>query len=223
MHVTKIDDSLLEEWMEFRDTHVRDRVLGCARGLADRNFTVMPVPTASEANRVILNILPVHETVFYWEAATLEELGIISTLEARGNRMKNAFQLATGGGSRRRSRLPRRSVYLSTICAVTMDGMLVKVEPDLIPVWGPGRAPESMILVAGFNHIVDSLDDGFQRAKDTCVPQCARRLGLDMECARTETCTECESPPAMCAVNSVVTRRPATPDISVVLIGERLG
>ena len=220
--MTKIDESMLETWKEFRDARVRDRVLGCAQSLADNDFMVMPVPTASEANRVILNILPVHETVFYWEASTLEELGIISTLQARGNTMKNAFQLASRG-SRRRSRVPRRSVYLSTVCAVTMDGMLVKVEPDLIPVWGPGRAPESMILVAGFNHIVDDLDDGFRRAKDTCVPQCARRLGLDMECAHTERCTECESPPAMCAVNSVVTRKPAMPDISVVLIGERLG
>jgi hypothetical protein len=222
LQLTKIDESMLEAWKEFRDGHVRERVLGCAQRLADNDFKVMPVPTASEANRVILNMLPVHETVFFWEASTLEELGIISTLQARGNSMKNAFQLASRG-SRRRSRVPRRSVYLSTVCAVTMGGMLVKVEPDLIPVWGPGRAPESMILVAGFNHIVDNLDEGFRRAKDTCVPQCARRLGLDMECARTERCTECESPPAMCAVNSVVTRKPAIPDISVVLIGERLG
>ena len=132
------------------------------------------------------------------------------------------MQLATGRGLRR-PRVPQRSIYLSTVCAVTMYGTLVKVAPELIPVWGPGRAPESMILVAGFNHIVEGLDEGFRRAKDECIPQCVKRMGLELECARTARCVECESPPAMCAVNTVVTRQPDSPDITVVLIGEKLG
>ena len=219
----QIDESILEMWEGYRDGRVRERVLDCASSLADRDFSVVPVPTASDANRWILSLVPLHKTVFYWDAATLEELGVISSLEARGNSMKSAMPLATGRGSRRRSRIPNRSLYLSTVCAVTANGMLVKIEPELLPVFGPGRAPDSMILVAGFNHIVDGLDEAFRRVKDTCVPQCVKRLGLDVECARTERCVECETPPAICTVNTVVTRRPASPEMTVVLIGERLG
>jgi hypothetical protein len=219
----QIDDSILEMWEGFRDSRVRERVLACAASLADRDFSVVPVPTASEANRCILSMVPLHKTVFYWDAAALDELGIISTLEARGNSLKSAMALARGTGSRRRSRVPNRSIYLSTVCAVTTDGMLVKVEPELLPVFGPGRVPDSMVLVAGFNQIVDGLDEAFRRAKDTCVPQCAKRLGLDAECAKSERCVECAEPPAMCAVNTVVTRRPGSPEIAVVLIGERMG
>jgi len=220
---SKIDESILELWKDFRDSRVRERVLSTAAALADRDFTVLPVPTTSEANRCILSGLPVHQPVFYWDTATLEEMGIISTLAARGNHMKSAMPLAMGGASRRRSRIPSRAAYLSTVCAVTTDGMLVKVEPELIGVWGPGRKPDSMILVAGFNHIVDGLEEAFLRARDNCVPQCAKRLELDVECVRTERCVECETPLAMCSVNTVVTRQPCDTGITVVLIGERLG
>jgi hypothetical protein len=218
---SKLDEGLLELWNGFRDTHVRERVIACASALADNGFTAVPVPTASEANRVIVSQVPAYRTVLYWDDSTLEELGIISTLQARGNSTKSAMQLASGRGLRK-PRIPHRSIYLSTVSAVTMDGMLVKVTPELVPIWGPGRAPESLILVVGFNHIVEGLDEGFRLAKDECVPQCARRLGLPLKCATTERCVECDSPIAICAVNTIVTRQPDTPQITMVLIGERL-
>lgn len=215
-----LDDGILKLWDDYRDQRVRDRIIECAGALADRDFTAVPVPTASEANRVIVSMVPLHKTVLFWEDATLEELGIVSTLEARGNATRSAMQLVKGRG-RRRARIPGRSLFLSSVCAVTMDGSLVKVVPELIPVWGPGRAPESMILVAGVNHIVDSLDEAFRRAKDECVPQCLKRMGAECDCVLSERCVECDSPPAACAVNTVVTRQPDSPGITIVLIGEK--
>ncbi|PKQ27821.1 MAG: hypothetical protein CVT63_05975 [Candidatus Anoxymicrobium japonicum] len=218
-----IDESILEMWDDFHDERVRKRVLVCASALADRNFSVAPVPTASEANRRILNHIPIHKTVLYWDTAILEELGIISTLQARGNKMKNAMRFASERRSRRGSLIPAKSVYLSTACAVTMDGMLVKVEPEFLPVFGPGRTPDTIILVMGFNHIVNELEDAFRRVRDTCVPQRAKQMGLEIDCAKSQLCVECAAPPAMCAVNTVVTRQPAAPDIVIILIGERGG
>lgn len=217
----KIDEGLIQLWDGYKDDRVRDRVLTCATALTEKDFTAVPVPTASEANRIILSLVPLHRTVLFWDDAVLEELGIVSTLGARGNTTRSAMQLATGSRGFRRPKVPAKSVYLSTVCAVTMDGSLVKVAPELIPVWGPGRAPEAMILVAGFNHIVEGLDEAFRRAKDECIPQCVKRMGLDYECARTERCVECEAPPAMCVVNTIVSRQPEAPVITVVLIGER--
>jgi hypothetical protein len=219
----RIDESILELWSDFRDVDIRDRVLDCASALAGRDFFVLPIPTASEANRCILSQVPLHKTVLYWPAATLEEMGIVSTLQARGNSVRSALPMVTGRTSFRRTRMPARSIYLSTVGAVTMDGVLVKVEPELIGLFGPGRAPDSLVLVAGYNHIVDGLEEALRRVKDICFPACARRMALDIECARTERCIECEAPVPMCAVNTIVTRKPLSPDITVVLIGEKLG
>jgi len=219
----KIDESILDLWKGYRDGRVRDRVLSCAASLADRDFTVIPVPTASEANRCILAQVPVHRTVVYWEASTLDELGIISTLQARGNSLKSVLPRATGRASRRKSRIPAHSMYLSTVCAVTIDGLLVKVEPEQVKIFGPGRTPDSIVLVAGFNHIVDGLDEAFRRIKDICVPGCALQMGIDAECVKTGRCVECDTPLAMCSVNTIVTRKPGAMDMTVILIGERLG
>lgn len=218
----RIDESLTNLWSDYPDKQVRERVLDCASALSHRDFSVIAVPTASEANRCILSQVPVHKTVLFWEAPALEEIGIVSTLQARGNSIRSALPLAGGRSGRRRSRMPARSLYLSTACAITMDGMLVKVEPDLIGIFGPRRAPDSMVIVVGFNQIVDSLEDGFRRARDICFPLSARKLGLDCECANTGSCVECSTPAPMCAVHTVVTGRPASVDLTVVLIGERM-
>ena len=213
-----LDEGVLALWEGYRDKSLRDRVIRCAEALSDRDFTAVPVPTASEANRMIVGMVPLHRTVLYWEDHALEELGIVATLEARGNSTRSAMPLARG---RRKGRLPGRSVFISSVCAVTIDGALVKVSPELLPVWGPGRAPEAMVLVAGVNHIVDTLEEALRRAKDECVPQCLKRMGLEHDCVPGERCVECASPPAFCAVNTVVTRQPDSPDITVVLIGEK--
>lgn len=213
-----LDEGILALWEGYRDKRLRDRVIQCAGALSDRDFTAVPVPTASEANRVMVGMVPLHRTVLYWEDPVLEELGIVSTLEARGNSTRSAMPLARG---RRRGRVPGRSVFVSSVCAVTMDGTLVKISPELLPVWGPGRASESLILIAGVNHIVDTIDEALRLAKDECVPQCLKRMGLDYDCVPGERCVECASPHAMCAVNTVVTRQPGSPDITVVLIGEK--
>jgi hypothetical protein len=220
--LAKLGDGILELWEDFRDSRVRSRVLACAEALLDNDFIAIPAPTASEANRLLLAQIPLHKTVLYWETSTLDELGIITTLQARGNSTRSAMQLATGRGWRR-ARMPQRSVYLSTVCAVTMGGVLVNVEPGLLPVWGPGRGPDTVIVAAGYNHIVEGLSEAFRRVKDDCVPQCAKRMGLALECVKSDRCVECDSPPALCTVNSVVTRKPAPVDVVVVLIGERLG
>ncbi|MFH1150940.1 MAG: LUD domain-containing protein [Actinomycetota bacterium] len=217
-----IDQSLLDLWDGFPDVEVRERVLSCAQALAGRDFGVVPVPTSSEANKVILGLIDRRNPVYFWEAAALDELGILETLQARGNSVKRVVPLLKSRRPWRRWVIPRGAIYLSTVCAVTSDGMLVKVEPEGLPVFQPKSGPRLMLLVAGFNSIVDGLADGFRRAKDVCVPHCAARIGLELPCARDELCVECAEPPPLCSVNTVITHRPSEPDIKVILIGERV-
>lgn len=224
MCAEQLDDSVLKLWEDVRDNFVRERVLTCAKALAARGFAVIPVPTASEANRSIVGQVSRHRSVYYWEDAALEELGILETLSARGNQVRS---LLPRGGWRRSSKpkwlLPEGAVFLTGVCAATMDGMLVKVEPEGVPVFGPLASPDRVIIVAGVNTIVDDIEDGFRRAKDICVPNCARRLGLDLPCIRAGHCVECDDPHPMCSVHTVLTNSPARPDVLVVLIGELLG
>lgn len=135
-----IDEQELLLWEDHPDTRVRERVLSCARALADRDFPVIAVPALSDANRHILARIDRHRTVFYWKAATLDELGILETLSARGNTVRDAMPLVDRRQllQRRAKQMPASAVYMSGVCAITVDGVLVKVEPEGMPLFQPG-------------------------------------------------------------------------------------
>ncbi|MBU4174973.1 MAG: lactate utilization protein [Actinobacteria bacterium] len=224
MGIDDIDGSILDLWEDFGNQNVSERILSCAGALADRDFSVLPVPTLSEANRRMLGLIDRHVKVYYWETMFLEELGILETLQARGNRVKGLAQSCGHLWSTRKTpRMPGDSVFMSTVCAITTDGILVKIQPEGVPIFQQGSGPELVIVVAGVNSIVDRVEDGFRRAKDTCIPMCAKRFGLNFPCVRPGHCVECAEPPPVCVVNTVITRKPIKPDILVVLIGEYLG
>jgi len=219
-----LDKGILELWEGGRDRYVRERVLACAEALSRRDFSVLPVPTISEANRLIVGEVKRTSTVYYWKEATLQDLGILETLSARGNAVRSVVPLLVGRNIRRRRRSMRGSdCFVTTVGAVTIDGMLVKLEPESLPVFLRGGAPGQVIVVAGVNKIVDDLEDGLARARDAFMPHYANLLGLDTRCTQDEHCVECDEPPAMCAVSTIVTRKPAGVDFLVVLIGEQLG
>jgi len=80
-----------------------------------------------------------------------------------------------------------------------------------------------VIVVAGSNKIVDDLEEGLRRARDLCVPQCGKLLGLNLPCVSAGHCVECDTPHSICCAQTIVTRGPQRPEMLVVLIGERLG
>lgn len=225
MEFTNLDAKTLKLWEGFRDSFVKEHVLTCAGGLAERDFDVTAVPTASEANRSIVGRISRHQHVYYWGEASLEELGILDTLSARGNPVNSVLELY-GGKRRSRGRTPKmtpQDVFLTSVCAVTLDGILVKIEPEGIPLSRPWANPGTIIVVAGVNKIVGDIPEGLRRAKDVCIPHCAKLLGLDLPCVKKGHCVECDTPHPMCAIHTLATRSPEQPGIEVVLIGERLG
>ena len=224
MSAWSLDENTVNMWEDFREPYVKGRVLDCARGLGLRDFEVRAVPTISEANRSIVNSVDRRKTVYYW-GPTLEELGMLETLDARGNPVKSSLPLA-GAPSRfgRRARqLGPDDVYMTSVCAVTLDGILVELSPEGLSVFRPGATPGMIVVVAGYNKIVEDLEEGLRRSRDICIPQCARILGLDLPCAAPGRCIQCDTPHPICSVTSVVTRKPAGLNMLVVLVGEVLG
>lgn len=224
MDLGNVDHNTLELWEDYRNKRVSDRILRCADALLENDFSVIAVPTASEANRSLVHEIPKSKKVYFWENPILEELGILDTLDARGNRLRSISPACSWlMESKKMKPMDRHSVFMSTVCAVSMNGMLVKIQPEGAPIFQTGGGPEKVILVIGFNSIVDTVHDGFRRAKDICIPQCAARFDLDLPCVKKEHCVECDEPPPACVVNTIVTRKPSEPQILVMIIGELLG
>ena len=126
----------------------------------------------------------------------------------------------------------RKAVFLETMgCdyflmssnAITVDGELVNIDGNGNRVACLIHGPEQVIILAGMNKVVDTVEEGIDRIGIHAAPPNAARLGTRTPCAVTGVCGDCHSEDCMCC-QIVVTRRSRHKDrIKVILIGEELG
>lgn len=126
-------------------------------------------------------------------------------------------------------------VFLASTNALTETGMLYNIDGTgnrlCAFVYGPGK----LIIVAGYNKIVPTIEDAIVRVKTICAPANAVRLGLDTYCAKHGHCINagpdrnnlmfpatgtCDS--RMCN-NAVITGRQRPGRTTVIIVGEVLG
>lgn len=83
--------------------------------------------------------------------------------------------------------------------------------------------PKSVIVIAGYNKIVPDIKTAYDRIK--AAPANAKRFELDIPCAKTGKCMECESSSKVCSYTTVIGYQiPAKKDrIKVIIVGEELG
>ena len=63
--------------------------------------------------------------------------------------------------------------------------------------------PETVIVIAGKNKIVGSLDEAYERTRRDCCPGNARRQGFKTPCALVGECNDCRSADRMCRVVTI--------------------
>ena len=104
-------------------------------------------------------------------------------------------------------------LFLSSVNAVTLNGELVNIDGIgnrvNSTVFGPGK----VILVAGYNKIVDDVQEGIKRIKNVAAPLNARRLNIDVPCAKLGKCVDCNSPNRICRVIVIHERKPSLTDM----------
>ena len=83
--------------------------------------------------------------------------------------------------------------------------------------------PKKVIVVAGANKLVGTLDEALARIKNIACPLNGKRLNFKTPCALTGKCADCNSPDRMCKVTVILEKKPSLSDITIVLVGENLG
>ena len=83
--------------------------------------------------------------------------------------------------------------------------------------------PRQVVVIAGMNKVLGTLDDAIARARNIAAPANAQRFGIKMPCGLTGQCGDCTSPDCICSY-VVVTRNSMVHErIKVILVGEDLG
>jgi len=156
---------------------------------------------------------------------TIRELGILEKLEEQGNTVYNHWKpgLSKENVLEIRKFQMTSDLFLSSVNAITLNGELVNIDGIGNRVNSINFGPGKVILVVGYNKIVDDVQEAIHRIKNFAAPLNARRLNIDVPCTKVGKCVDCNSPNRICRVTVIHERKPSLTDILIILVGEELG
>ena len=112
--------------------------------------------------------------------------------------------------------------FLMSTNAITLDGELINIDKRGNRICYLIYGPKQVIIVAGMNKVVSSVEDGIKRVRNFATPPNAVRLNMNTPCSKTGRCADCVND-SLCA-QVLVTRTSCVPSrIKVILVGEELG
>ncbi len=196
------------------------------KALESRHFEAFYCKTGSEAVEKALSLIPEKESVSWGGSMTLEAIGLTKRLHDCGQ-YEVLDRDRTSSPAEKHEAMRRAFLcdnYLTSVNAISEDGQLVNVDGNGNRVAAIAFGPKQVIVIAGVNKIVKTLDDAVSRARNFASPVNAQRVpNIVTPCRATGACEDCKSPDSICTY--VVTTRISRPAgrIKVILIGETLG
>ena len=112
--------------------------------------------------------------------------------------------------------------FLMSSNAISKDGQLVNIDGMGNRVAAMCFGPRQVVVIAGMNKVLGTLDDAVARARNVAAPANAQRFGLSTPCGLTGQCGDCTSPDCICAQMVITRFSKIKGRIKVVLVGEDL-
>ena len=115
------------------------------------------------------------------------------------------------------------NVFITGANALSLDGQMVNIDGNGNRVAATIFGPDSVVVIAGMNKVMDDLDSAITRARTVAAPINQQRFGLNNPCTVTGSCADCKSETCIC--NHIVVTRHCRPvgRIKFILVGEELG
>ena len=185
------------------------------------------VQDREEAKRIALELIPEGASIAMGNSLTLREIGLFEAVTGGGYNVINQFEqgISAEENLKRRKAGLTADVYFSGTNAITLDGELVNIDGKGNRVAAMMFGPDKVIVIAGENKIVTSLEEAWTKIKEKTAPALAKRLGRSTPCASTQICGNCASPERICRLYTVIGgQMPADKDrIHAIIVKENLG
>lgn len=194
------------------------------KNLAKRQMDGYYCETKEEALEKALELIPDGSSVAWGGSETLAQIGIREALKSGSFTVIDRESAQTPEEQRKIfGEICMSDFFLMSTNAITLDGELVNIDGRGNRVSFLCFGPQNVIVIAGMNKVVSSVEDGVRRTRDIASPPNTVRLNKNTPCALTGRCGDCFSPDCICS-QIVITRRSGQPGrIKVILVGEELG
>jgi L-lactate utilization protein LutB len=194
-----------------------------------RNISGFYCHNKEEAVDKVLAIIPQSASIGISGSVTLDQLGIVKRLEARGNQVFNQYK---SGISREENLGLRRQgagadYYLASANAISEKGELVFFSGYGNRIAGISYA-RNVILVCGINKITPNLEEAIKRSREYATPlNCKRVQNWNTPCLKDGICRKeiCLFPEykRMCCQILIIEAEVSPDRLKVILVGENLG
>jgi len=193
--------------------------------LIKRHFEAYYVSTKEEALSKALELIPQDHSVSWGGTLTMDEIGLKDKLiekkyilidrdlakspEERVELMHQALSCGT---------------YIMSSNAISEDGQLINIDGNGNRVAALCYGPKNVLIIAGMNKVVKTVEDAYSRARNLAAPANNQRFpNSKTPCSLTGECANCLCTDSIC--NQFVLTRQSRPEgrIKVILVGEELG
>ena len=194
------------------------------KNLKKRHFDAVYCDTKEEALQQALSWIPEGSTVGWGGATSAQQIGLMNAVNTGNYKAIDRDQCKTPEEREQAARdCFSADVFLTGANALSLDGEMVNIDGNGNRVGAIIYGPKSVIVVAGMNKVVDTLEDAISRARTVAAPINQQRFQLNNPCTITGTCADCKSETCIC--NHIVITRHCRPvgRIKFVIVGEELG
>jgi hypothetical protein len=212
---------------EFEMTVQRKRAEKVIDNLKRRQIKGYYFDSVEEGIEHIARLIPGGSTVGLGGSTTLIQSGLIHRLRELPITLYDRYLEGVPKEEVNRMRLQSLTadVFIASSNAITLEGQLVNVDGIGNRVASMLYGPKKVILLAGVNKIVDSIEEGIAHIHSQTAPINVQRFGVKPLCKETGICDEeqCWPPERICNKYVVIEGESQKDRIYVVLVGERLG
>lgn len=180
--------------------------------------------TIEEAKELALSLVPAGSSASFGGSVTLSETGVLEALRAREDITLYDRDAANGPEEVKKIMHDALSCdyYFMSSNAITTDGELVNIDGNGNRVAALIYGPENVVIIAGMNKVVRTVEEGLSRTRNLASPQNCIRLNKNTPCAVNGVCGNCLADTICDQI--VITRASRVPQrIKVILVGEELG
>ena len=194
------------------------------KNLKSRHFDAYYCETREQALEKALELIPKGATVGWGGALSAKQIGLIDAMNAGEY---NAIDRDKTTSSEERVKAMKRcllaDVFITGANALSLDGQMVNIDGVGNRVAAIVYGPESIVVIAGMNKVMDTLDAAVVRARTIAAPMNKQRFASQTPCEVTGTCGDCKSEGCIC--NQILITRNSKPAgrIKMILVGEDLG
>lgn len=191
------------------------------KGLKSRNMCGYYAPSKDEALTIALELIDEGNTVTMGGGESVHAIGLPSALKQGPYEFIDRDEIE----DKRAAMLAAydADVFLSSVNAMTEDGVLVNIDGNANRVSAIAQGPKKVLFIVGMNKVCDDVDGAIKRARNVAAPINVQRFGLNTPCAKTGSCANCKSADTICCQFLVTRYSRHANRIHVILVNDMLG